>query len=190
MKCNKDFPGHAHYGSDAESSIEPEGKSARYYYDLVPNYNLIDDIILISIFVIPVAILAIYLLKKKKKEAPITEGKVMEVGSWSFLMPMETAFSFEVIRKMSTSPMKKDIWGWEDGKYFHLVDNEDENIHERLEINAAQFFDELDFVLSICRANNRMLGDALLRARQVLETGTYKPGDYMGVGRVPGAAPF
>ncbi|MBR4777738.1 MAG: hypothetical protein IK007_09030 [Lachnospiraceae bacterium] len=190
MKCNKDFPGHAHYGSDAESSIEPEGKSALYYYGLVPNYNLIDDIILISIFVIPVAILAIYLLKKKKKEAPITEGKVMEVGSWSFLMPMETAFSFEVIRKMSTSPMKKDIWGWEDGKYFHLVDNEDENIHERLEINAAQFFDELDFVLSICRANNRMLGDALLRARQVLETGTYKPGDYMGVGRVPGAAPF
>ena len=180
LKCDRDWAGHHHGGSDAESSIEPYGVSARAYYDMVPNYNLIDDIILILIFVIPVAALAIYLFKKKKKEAPIAAGKVMEVGNWSFLMPMETQFRFEVIRKMCASPSKRDIWGIENGIYFHLSDNDQEGIHEQTEINPAQFFDELDFVLSVCRgSNSRELGDALLKAKYILERGNYQPGDYM-----------
>lgn|GEM_PF-3589982 len=181
MKCDKDWKGHHHGGSDAESSIAPSGKTAREYYDMVPNYNLIDDIILIAIFVIPVGALAFYLFKKKKKEAPIAAGKVMEVGSWAFLMPQETAFSFEVIRKMSTSPIKRDIWSFEDGKFIRLMENEAENVHQRLEVTPAQFFEEIDFTLTLCRNNSRELADALLRAKYLLQSGRYKPGDYMRV---------
>ena len=180
MKCDSDWMGHHHGGSDAESSIKPSGRSAYEYYDMVPNYNLIDDIILIAVFVIPVGALAIYLLKRKKKEAPIAAGKVMEVGSWAFLMPQETAFSFDVIRKVSTSPYKQDIWGYENGRFFHQIDNDAENIHQRQEVTPAQFFDEIDFVLTLCRNNARNLADALLRAKYLLQSGTYKPGVYGG----------
>lgn len=179
MKCDKDWGGHHHGGSDAETSIAPTGKSARDYYSMVPNYNLIDDVILILIFVIPVAILAIYLYKKKKKEAPIAEGKAMQVGDWSFLMPEENAFNFEVIRKVCTSPSKKDTWIVENGTYIHLIDNDAEKKHERFEVAPAVFFDELNFVLTVCRGSNaRMLGDALLKAKALLESGNYKLGDY------------
>ena len=179
MKCDKDWGGHHHGGSDAETSIAPTGKSAREYYSMVPNYNLIDDVILILIFVIPVAILAIYLYKKKKKEAPIAEGKAMQVGDWSFLMPEENAFNFEVIRKVCTSPSKKDTWIVENGTYIHLIDNDAEKKHERFEVAPAVFFDELNFVLTVCRGSNaRVLGDALLKAKALLESGNYKLGDY------------
>ncbi|MCR5727893.1 MAG: hypothetical protein K6G24_10550 [Lachnospiraceae bacterium] len=179
MKCDKDWRGHHHGGSDAEESIAPTGKTARDYYDMVPNYNLIDDIILIAAFVIPVGILAFFLIRKKKKEAPIAKGQMMTVGNWSFLLPEETPERFEVIRKMCSSPLKKDVWGIENNAYFHIVENEAENVHDRLDVNAAQFFDELDFVMTVCRGSNaRELGDALLRARGVLERGQYKPGDY------------
>ncbi|MBR5177958.1 MAG: hypothetical protein IKW90_04035 [Lachnospiraceae bacterium] len=179
MKCDKDWGGHHHGGSDAETSITPTGKSAREYYSMVPNYNLIDDVILILIFVIPVAILAIYLYKKKKKEAPIAEGKAMQVGDWSFLMPEENAFNFEVIRKVCTSPSKKDTWIVENGTYIHLIDNDAEKKHERFEVAPAVFFDELNFVLTVCRGSNaRVLGDALLKAKALLESGNYKLGDY------------
>ena len=179
MKCDKDWGGHHHGGSDAETSIAPTGKSAREYYSMVPNYNLIDDVILILIFVIPVAILAIYLYKKKKKEAPIAEGKAMQVGDWSFLMPEENAFNFEVIRKVCTSPSKKDTWIIENGTYIHLIDNDAEKKHERFEVAPAVFFDELNFVLTVCRGSNaRVLGDALLKAKALLESGNYKLGDY------------
>ena len=179
MKCDKDWRGHHHGGSDAESSIAPRGKTARDYYDMVPNYNLIDDIILIAVFVIPVAALAIYLVRKKKKAAPIEAGKVMEVGNWAFLMPRETPFSFEVIRKMCASPVKRDIWSFENGQYIHLIDDEEQNIHQRLEVTPAQFFEEIDFVMTLCRTNTRLLGDALLKAKYLLQSGQYKPGDYM-----------
>ena len=179
MKCDKDWKGHHHSGSDAESSIAPRGKTARDYYDMVPNYNLIDDIILIAVFVIPVAALAIYLVRKKKKAAPIETGKVMEVGNWAFLMPQETPFSFEVIRKMCASPAKRDIWSFENGQYIHLIDDEEQNIHQRLEVTPAQFFEEIDFVMTLCRTNTRLLGDALLKAKYLLQSGQYKPGDYM-----------
>ena len=179
MKCDKDWGGHHHGGSDAETSIAPTGKSAREYYSMVPNYNLIDDVILILIFVIPVAILAIYLYKKKKKEAPIAEGKAMQVGDWSFLMPEENALNFEVIRKVCTSPSKKDTWIVENGTYIHLIDNDAEKKHERFEVAPAVFFDELNFVLTVCRGSNaRVLGDALLKAKALLESGNYKLGDY------------
>lgn len=186
MKCDKDWGGHHHGGSDAETSIAPTGKSARDYYSMVPNYNLIDDVILILIFVIPVAILAIYLYKKKKKEAPIAEGKAMQVGDWSFLMPEENAFNFEVIRKVCTSPSKKDTWIVENGTYIHLIDNDAEKKHERFEVAPAVFFDELNFVLTVCRGSNaRMLGDALLKAKALLESGNYKLGDYSKPAETP-----
>ena len=179
MKCDKDWSGHHHGGSDAETSIAPTGKSAREYYAMVPNYNLIDDIILILIFVIPVGALAFILYKKKKKEAPIAAGKAMQVGDWSFLMPEENAFNFEVIRKACASPSKRDTWIVEDGKYFHVIDNEAEKRHERIEIAPAVFFDELNFTLTVCRGSNaRLLGDALLKAKALLESGNYKLGDY------------
>lgn len=179
MKCDKDWAGHHHGGSDAESSIAPTGKSASDYYSMVPNYNLIDDIILISVFVIPVGVLAFCLYKKKKKEAPIAEGKAMQVGDWAFLMPEENAFNFEVIRKVCTSPSKKDTWIVENGTYIHMIDNDAEKKHERIEVAPAVFFDELNFTLTVCRGSNaRMLGDALLKAKALLESGNYKPGDY------------
>ena len=179
MRCDRDWAGHHHGGSDAESSISPMGKSAREYYSMVPNYNLIDDIILILIFLIPVGILTVYLYRKKKKEAPIAAGKAMQVGDWAFLMPEENAFNFEVIRKICASPSKKDIWIAENDTYIHVIDNEAEKKHERIEVAPAVFFDELNFVLSVCRGSNaRMLGDALLRAKTLLESGTYKLGDY------------
>ena len=115
----------------------------------------------------------------EKKAAPIEAGKVMEVGNWAFLMPQETPFSFEVIRKMCASPEKRDIWSFEDGKFLHLIDDEEQNIHQRLEVTPAQFFDEIDFVMTLCRNNTRLLGDALLKAKYLLQSGQYKPGDYM-----------
>ena len=68
MKCDRDWSGHHHGGSDAETSIAPIGKTAKEYYSMVPNYNLIDDIILILVFAIPVGILGFILYKKKKTE--------------------------------------------------------------------------------------------------------------------------
>ena len=180
MKCDKDWAGHHHGGSDAESSIAPTGRTAREYYSMVPNYNLIDDIILILIFVIPVGVLAFFLYRKKKKEAPIAAGKAMQIGDWAFLEPIENAFNFEVIRKFCTSPSKKDIWLVENEKYIHVIENEAEKKHERIEVAPAVFFDELNFVISVCRGNNAsQLGDALMKAKGLLESGTYKLGDYM-----------
>jgi hypothetical protein len=46
-------------------------------------------------------------------------------------------------------------------------------------VTPAQFFEEIDFVMTLCRTNTRLLGDALLKAKYLLQSGQYKPGDYM-----------
>ena len=179
LKCDADWYGHHHGGSDAESSVAPRGKSAREYYGMVPNYILITEIIIILIFVIPVAILGIYLYKRKKKEAPISKGQAMVAGNWSYMMPLETEGRFEVLRKFCSSPSKTDIWGWEDGKFFHAINNPSENLHNKLEITPQQFFEEVDFIISVSRSNNsRKLCDALTMARNLLAQGNYNFGTY------------
>ena len=80
---------------------------------------------------------------------------------------------------MCASPAKRDIWSFENGQYIHLIDDEEQNIHQRLEVTPAQFFEEIDFVMTLCRTNTRLLGDALLKAKYLLQSGQYKPGDYM-----------
>lgn len=179
MKCDADWRGHHHGGSDAETSIAPTGKSAHEYYSMVPNYNLIEDIALILIFVIPVVILGIHLYKKKKKEAPITEGKVMVAGNWSYLMPQEKDGRFEVLRRICTTPYVSDIWGYDNGVFYHERESTADNSHEKLEVPPAKFFEEVDFIITVCRGNKApVLSDALQRAKFLLERGDYKYGDY------------
>jgi len=183
LKCDADWYGHHHGGSDAEASVYPTGKSAREYYKMVPNYILITEIIIILIFVIPVAILGIHLYKRKKKEAPISAGQVMIAGNWSYMMPLEIGDRFEVLRKACISPSKTDTWGFENGAFFHETDSPSENIHNKTEIPSHQFFDELDFIISVSRSNNsRKLCDALTLARNLLSNGDYTPGKYSQMG--------
>ena len=189
LKCDADWRGHHHGGATATASVAPTGKSAREYYGMVPNYILIGEIIIISIFVIPVAILAIHLFKKKKREAPIEKGQAMVTGNWMFLMPQFAASAFdaglnepaginqnaensgnmgrfEVIRKFSADRRKKDIWGLENGRFFREIVDETANKNERLEIPPNVFFDELDFLITVSRSNNsRELCDSLMKAR-------------------------
>ena len=178
LKCDADWAGHHHGGSDAESSVAPTGKTAKEYYSMVPNYILITEIIIILLFLIPVAVLGIHLYKKKKKEAPIATGQVMVAGSWSFLMPVEENGRFEVIRKMSTDPQKKDIWYFSDGKYFRETEIPSENINNSQEVRPEQFFEELDFIISVSRSSNaRKLCDNLNLANNLLKQ-DYKYGKY------------
>jgi len=174
LKCNADFTGHHHGGSDAESSVPVRGLPASEYCGMVPNYNLIFEICLILVCLLPVVLLGIHLYKKKKKEAPIAAGKVMVAGSWSYMMPAETERGFEVIRKYGVNPAKQDIWGFEEGRYYHIREAEAENLHEKTEIPAGVFFDELDFIISVSRSSNaRELCDALMNARDMLSSGNY-----------------
>ncbi|MCR5204572.1 MAG: hypothetical protein K6E47_05920 [Lachnospiraceae bacterium] len=178
LKCDADWHGHHHGGSDAETSVYPTGLSAREYYGMVPNYILITEIIIILIFVIPVAVLGIILYKKKKKHAPIEAGKVMVAGSWNFLMPLEENGRFEVIRKMSAEPEKRDIWGFKDEGFFHETVVPGENINNDIQITLQQLIEEIDFIISVARTSNaRKLCDALMLAKNVLMSG-YTYGKY------------
>ena len=191
LKCDADWYGHHHGGATATASVAPYGKSARDYYSMVPNYILIGEIIIIMLFVTPVAILGIYLFKKKKREAPIAEGKAMVSGNWTFLMPQFAGTAqpvkagtgtengennesgsdrFDIIRKFCSKPVKRDIWGLENGKFFHEMYSEEENKNERVEVPPQVFFDEMDFIISVSRSNNaRELCDALMTVKEGLK---------------------
>ena len=170
LKSDADWRGHHHGGATAAVSAPIQGKSAEDYYGMVPNYILIFEIIIILLFVLPVAILGFCLYKKKKKEVPVEKGQVMVAGSWSYLLPQQIGERYEIIRKFGTNPSKKDIWGLEDGKFFRESENEQENKNERVEVPPQVFFDELDFIITVSRGNNsRALCDALTDIRGRLQ---------------------
>ncbi len=170
LKSDADFRGHHHGGATASVSAPVKGKSAEEYYDMVPNYMLIFEIIIIALFVLPVAILGFFLYKKRKKEVHVEKGQVMIAGTWSYLMPQQLGERYEIIRKFGNNPTKKDIWGLEDGKFFRESENEQENKKERVEVPPQVFFDELDFIITVSRGNNsRALCDALMDIRGRLQ---------------------
>ena len=153
LKCDKDWYGHHHGGSDAEESLGVHGLTASQYYDMVPKYNLIRQILIILLCVVPVAILAYVVMKRGKKEKEVVQNALMSVGDWHFMPPMRIDDRFNVIVKKSSQTEKTETWYAENGKYF-IKKTEGKEISGVEEITEEKFSGEVNFLIMSARARN------------------------------------
>lgn len=152
LKCDRDWAGHDHGGSDAEKSLPVTGESARTYYKMVPNYRLQKNIMLyggaILLFVISVCAL-MFMNKGREKEK---KDFAMKFGDWVFYHPSMERGVHKVILQWNKKLQRRESWEIENGKFFHVV-KEKGSSDRRMEVSKNDFISQLELVINAARSN-------------------------------------
>ena len=69
LKCDDEWGDHAYGNSTAKKSLPIEGKTAKEYCKMVPNYGLFTIIIIAAIVALTLFLVNLYVVKSKKKKA-------------------------------------------------------------------------------------------------------------------------
>lgn len=154
LKCDRDWVGHDHGGSDAEESYPVTGEDAKHYYKMVPNYRLYKNILLYggaTALLVLVLLYAFVFSKKQKKDA----GKeAMKFGDWVFYHPENEMGVQKVIIQFNKNLQRTESWEIENGRFYHVV-KEKKNPVRRMEVSKNDFISQLELVMNAARTNRR-----------------------------------
>ena len=152
LKCDKDWVGHSHGGSDAETSYPLTGKDSRYYYRMVPNYRLQKNVIMYGSVILLILFFLFLISRMNSKKEKEYRKTAMKFGDWVFYHSTRDRNVHKVIIQQNKRLQRKERWEIEDGRYFHVV-KENGGMPRRVEVPENEFISQLELVINAARSN-------------------------------------